>query len=185
MAKATAVLKYLHMAPRKVRLIASTLRGLRVNDAQAQLMFRRQRAAQPLFKLLKSAIHNAKNLKLDETALVVKDIRVDGGPMLKRLSPRAMGRGTVVQKKMSHVIIVLEDSFASRAARYVIPEQKKKEKKTKKPKVSKTTAGRDGASPETTREEDKKDGLKYEEKSLKKTKGLGSFAKKFFQRKSV
>ena len=104
---AKAKLKFLHMTPRKVRLVASVLRGMQVRRAEGELMFRRNRAAEALLKLLRSAIANAKNLKLNEETLVVSEIRVDQGPMLKRFLPRAMGRATPIQKKMSHITIVL------------------------------------------------------------------------------
>src|SRR3989338_4570164 len=86
--KQIAKLKYLHMAPRKVRLIADTLKGLPISEAEAQLLTRSQRVAGPLLKLLRSAIANAKNnAKLDSNKLFVESIRVDQGPMLKRILP--------------------------------------------------------------------------------------------------
>jgi large subunit ribosomal protein L22 len=103
----TAKLNYLRIAPRKTRSVADLIRGLSVNEAEAQLMVQRRRPAKALLKLLRSAVSNAKNNKLNETHLFVKEIRVDGGPMLKRYLPRARGSASPIQKKMSHVTMIL------------------------------------------------------------------------------
>ena len=77
----TATLKYLKIAPRKTRLLASVVRGLPVDEAEAQLLFSSRRAHEPLLKLLRSAIANAKhNYHLDKNTLYIKEIRVDEGP---------------------------------------------------------------------------------------------------------
>src|SRR3989344_4487325 len=71
-----AKLNHLHIAPRKVRLVADGIKGLSVNEAEAQLMFRPQRSSGPLLKLLRSAVANAKNNnKLSEAKLAVKKIK--------------------------------------------------------------------------------------------------------------
>ena len=103
----TAQLRYLRIAPRKTRSVADLIRGLSVNEAEAQLMVQRRRPAKALLKLLRSAVSNAKNNKLNETHLFVKEIRVDGGPMLKRYLPRARGSASPIQRKMSHVTMTL------------------------------------------------------------------------------
>src|SRR5580700_6296207 len=103
----TAQLRYLRIAPRKTRSVADLIRGLSVNDAEAQLTVQRRRPAKALLKLLRSAVANAKNNKLNVEHLFVKEIRVDGGPMLKRSLPRARGSASPLQKKMSHVTMVL------------------------------------------------------------------------------
>ena len=136
----TAKLNYLKIAPRKVRLIANTLKGLSVQEAEAQLLLRAQRSAPALLKLLRSAVANAKNRKLDPTKLFVASILVNQGPMLKRFLPRAMGRATPLQKKMSHVTLVLGESAAAFNNRFniVVPKKDKKKKeavKKAKPKA--------------------------------------------------
>ena len=103
----TAKLNYLRIAPRKTRSVADLVRGLSVNEAEAQLMFQRRRPAKALLKLLRSGVANAKNNKLNVDHLFIKEIRVDGGPMLKRYLPRARGSASPIQKKMSHVTLVL------------------------------------------------------------------------------
>ncbi len=107
MKQQTAKLRYLRIAPRKTRSVADLIRGLRVDEAEAQLMVQRRRPAKALLKLLRSAVANAKNNKLNPDHLFVSEIRVDGGPMLKRYLPRARGSASPIQKKMSHISITL------------------------------------------------------------------------------
>src|SRR3989338_5323507 len=165
--KQIAKLKYLHMAPRKVRLIADTLKGLPISEAEAQLLTRSQRVAGPLLKLLRSAIANAKNnAKLDSNKLFVESIRVDQGPMLKRILPRAQGRATPIQKKMSHITVVLEEAAAPTTPRFTIAPPPKKEKKTKKSAV-------------------KKPALREKKEEITKKPEKAGFFKRLFRRKSV
>jgi large subunit ribosomal protein L22 len=106
----TAQLKYLRIAPRKVRVVIDTIRGLKVDAALAILDFTQKSAAPPVAKMLRAAVANAASAEnVDVDALVIKDIRVDQGPMLKRFMPRAMGRATRIQKKSSHVYLELEE----------------------------------------------------------------------------
>jgi large subunit ribosomal protein L22 len=104
-----ASLNFLRLAPRKVRLVADTVRGLAVGEALAALKYRPQAAAKPLAKLLRSAVANAENAggKVDVDALVVKTLTVDQGPKMRRFMPRAMGRAYRVEKKTSHVYVEL------------------------------------------------------------------------------
>lgn len=127
-----AMLRFLHIAPRKVRLITGTIQGLSVSEAEAQLLHRPQRAAQPLLKLLRSAVADAKQTKqLEARQLRIASIRVDQGPMLKRSLPRAQGRATPIQKKMSHVVLVLMEIPAPAPARFTIIPPKKEKKPEK------------------------------------------------------
>ena len=104
-----ATLRYLRIAPRKVRLVAANVRGMKVGDAIAMLKFTPQSAAKPLAKLLRSAVSNAeqKGGRVDVDALVVKTLTVDQGPKMRRFMPRAMGRAFRVEKKTSHVYVEL------------------------------------------------------------------------------
>ncbi|MCM2332495.1 MAG: 50S ribosomal protein L22 [Anaeromyxobacteraceae bacterium] len=104
-----ASLNFLRLAPRKVRLVADTVRGLPVAAALAMLKYRPQAAAKPLAKLLLSAVANAENKggKVDVDALVIKTLTVDQGPKMRRFMPRAMGRAYRVEKKTSHVYVEL------------------------------------------------------------------------------
>lgn len=104
-----AKLKNLQMTPKKVRLVASVVRGLPVLEAQQQLLFMSRWAARPIRKLLDSAIANAENnYKLDRLNLYVKRIMVDEGRTLKRWKPRAFGRASQIRKRMSRVTIILD-----------------------------------------------------------------------------
>ncbi len=111
-----ASLRFLRLTPRKVRLVADTIRGLPVGDALAALKFRPQSAAEPLAKLLRSAVANAegKGGRVDVDALVVTTLTVDQGPKMRRFMPRAMGRAYRVEKKTSHVYVELGTAGRSR-----------------------------------------------------------------------
>ena len=104
----TAKLSFLRMAPRKVRSVGDLIKGLPVNEAEAQLLAQTRRPSKALLKLLRSAVANAKNNKQENVQhLFVESLRVDGGPMLKRMLPRARGSASPIQKKMSHVTLIL------------------------------------------------------------------------------
>lgn len=109
MKEVSATLRNLQISPRKVRLIADLIRGMAVEDARIQLAFSQKQAARPVLKLLNSAVANADhNFNLDVSTLRVKAIMVNEGPMLKRFTPRAFGRATMIRKRMSHIHIYLE-----------------------------------------------------------------------------
>lgn len=108
MEEVKASLKYTRMAPRKIRLVADSVRGKDVNEAVKILSFLNKKAAPILKKLLQSAIANAEQKKtLDVDNLFVKHISVDQGPTLKRYMPRAQGRASEIKKKTSHVNLTL------------------------------------------------------------------------------
>ncbi len=169
MTQQTVQLNYLHIAPRKVRLITDTLKGLSIQEAEAQLLLRPQRSVKPLLKLLRSAMANIKNnQKVNPDQFVIASIRVNDGPMLKRILPRAMGRATPIHKKMSHVILTLQESATILTPRFTItPPVKKAKPETKgKKKAVKPNAG--DAQTEKSKEKEK-----------------SGFFKKMFRRKSV
>ena len=138
-------LNYLRMAPRKVRLVASLINGMSVNEAEAQLLFVTKRAAKPILKLLRSAVAAAKAKgKLNMEILKIESIRVDGGPMLKRYMARAQGSMAEIQKKMSHITLILAEDMKAKNSRYKILVHKKTKHLTheegakKKPKLGPT-----------------------------------------------
>jgi len=98
-------------SPRKMRLVADLVRGERVEKALNILRFNQKEASNRLEKLLLSAIANwqAKNedASIEEAELFVKEIRVDGGSMLKRLRPAPQGRAHRIRKRSNHVTLVL------------------------------------------------------------------------------
>lgn len=106
-----AKLRYLRMAPRKVRLVADGVRGQRVQAALDLLRYGRRAAARPLYKLIRSAVNNADQKGgVDIDNLYVKSLTVDQGPTLKRWLPRARGRADRIQKKTSHITVILDEA---------------------------------------------------------------------------
>ncbi|MDE1970399.1 MAG: 50S ribosomal protein L22 [Patescibacteria group bacterium] len=128
---ASAILRYLHVAPRKTRLIASLLRGKSVNQAEAELRYSAKKAARPVLKLLRSVLANAKQASLVPEKLYITDIRVDQGPMFKRFMPRASGRAAMIQKKTSHVYITVEEkgSVSQKFKEFYRPQTQKEARK--------------------------------------------------------
>jgi len=104
-----AFLKNYRQSPRKVRLVAGLIKGKDVNEALAQLGFLAKRASEPIKKLLLSAIANAKQIGKDKENLFIKELRVDKGIVMKRMMPAAMGTGHRINKRTSHITLVLAD----------------------------------------------------------------------------
>jgi len=101
-------LRNLNIAPRKVRVVVDRIRGKNVEEALNLLQFITKLGAEPVRKLLDSAIANARtNQGLDVDTLFVKSVYVDQAAMLKRFTPRAQGRATKILKKTSHVTLEL------------------------------------------------------------------------------
>ena len=98
-------------SPRKMRLVADLVRGVKVEKALAILKFNQKESSRRLEKLLLSAIANwqSKNedASVEDAELFVKEIRVDGGSMLKRLRPAPQGRAHRIRKRSNHVTLVL------------------------------------------------------------------------------
>jgi len=105
-----ARLQNLRIAARKVRLAVDLIRGKDLEKAKALLTFTTKKASEPLLKLLKQAEANAKNnLHLDPANLFVAEVLVNEGRKLKRWRPRARGQAYEIQKKTSHVLLVLDE----------------------------------------------------------------------------
>ena len=109
--EAVAHLKFARMAPRKLRRVADAIRGKSVKEALVMLQFAGVFAAEPIEKLLRSAVANAgNNHDMDTDELFVTRITVDGGPggrFTKRLDPRAQGRANFKRKRMAHVTVAV------------------------------------------------------------------------------
>src|SRR3982074_1817228 len=102
--------KWVRTSPRKVRLVAHTLRNLPVSEALVACSFMPKAAARDVAKVIRSAQANAENnFNLVKDDLVIKEIRVEPGPMLKRGQPRAMGRLFSIFKRTSHITAIVED----------------------------------------------------------------------------
>ncbi len=105
-----ATLRRYRQAPRKVRLLVNLIRGKSVAQAKIELRAVTKRAAAPLAKLLASALANARKTTpgATETDLIIHEVRVDKGPVLKRFQPRARGSGAPVHKHTSHITVALQ-----------------------------------------------------------------------------
>jgi len=108
---ATAILRRYRQSPRKVRLLADLIRGKKIAEAKMMLSIAGKRASRPVEKLLDSAVANAShNDNKPVEQLVVKEIRVDEGPTLKRWMPRMGGRAAPINKRTSHITIVVDEA---------------------------------------------------------------------------
>lgn len=113
-----AVAKYLRVQPRKVRIIADEVRGKSAPFASALLRHHSSKSARLLRKVLESAMANAsENNGLAKESLVISQIMIDAGPRLKRMRARAQGRGARIEKKTSHITVVVEDQEAKAAVK--------------------------------------------------------------------
>lgn len=162
------------MSPRKVRLVTTLIKGLNVDQARAQLRALPKRASGPVLKTLNSAIANAEhNFQLSKDNLYVAKIFVDGGPMLKRWMPRAMGRASAIQKKTSHLTVILSERIAAKAVKKAIRAKAVQAKPVPETASEKTAAEKVKFAPRA----EKKEAIAKER--------VGGFAKKMFRRKTV
>lgn len=105
----TARLNNIRIAPRKARLVAALIRRKKAVEAETILKFSLNRTAGPMLKLLNSAIANAKNnFKIEKEELYISKVSVDQAKILKRALPRSRGMVHPIRKKMSHIILELE-----------------------------------------------------------------------------
>lgn len=110
MTQAKAIARTIRIAPRKVRLVVDLIRGKQIGEAVAILRHTPKAASPVVEKVLKSAVANAEhNYELDVNNLVVSEIFVDEGPTLKRFRPRAQGRASAINKRTSHITIVVSE----------------------------------------------------------------------------
>lgn len=115
-----AKLNYLRIAPRKVRLVADLIRWKKIEEAQSILKFTVKKGAHPLLKLLNSAIANAKNnFQIEPDNLYISKITVDEGPKYKRWMPRARGSASEIQKKTSHITLILNEAKGAKKSKKI------------------------------------------------------------------
>ena len=142
--QATAKLSGYRQAPRKVRLVAGLVRGKSVENAIVELNHRAKRAAPIFVKLIQSAVANAKAQGMDVKTLIISELRVDKGPVLKRSRPRAQGRAFPIHKHTSHIMISLSEKGAAKTTKTTKKTTEKAEKvvaeKVEKPAAKKTAA---------------------------------------------
>jgi len=106
-----AFLKNYRQAPRKVRLVAGLIKGKKVEEAIGLLDFLAKRAGFPVKKLLLSAVANAVQMGIEKENLFIKELKVDKGIVMKRMMPAAMGTGHRINKRTSHVTLVLAEKI--------------------------------------------------------------------------
>ncbi|MEU9890314.1 50S ribosomal protein L22 [Sphaerisporangium sp. NPDC051017] len=107
--EARAQARFVRVTPQKARRVVDLIRGLPASEAQAVLQFAPQAASEPIYKVLSSAMANAEhNFKLERDTLVVSRAWVDEGPTLKRFRPRAQGRAYRINKRTSHITVIVE-----------------------------------------------------------------------------
>ena len=113
-AKASA--RHVRVTPQKARRVIDLIRGKQATDAVSVLQFAPQTASEPIKKVLESAIANARvkadreSIAFDERALVIQAAFVDEGPTMKRFRPRAQGRASRINKRTSHITVVVAQS---------------------------------------------------------------------------
>lgn len=176
----SAKARFIHVAPRKVRLVIAQLKGKPVVTALGQLRFIRKAATRPITKLLDSAVANAEhNFKIDRNDLFIKHFTADGGPTLKRYRPRAHGRSAPIGKRTSHLTVILGVKPGARL---------KTAAATKKSAAAKAPAAEPASktevkivSPETIKKDGPKATGRGPEPQGRNDKG---FLKKMFQRKT-
>jgi large subunit ribosomal protein L22 len=116
--EARAKARYVRVTPRKARRVVDLIRGMPADQAQATLAFAPQSASDPIGKVLASAIANAgQTSHLDASSLVVSGAWVDEGPTLKRFRPRAQGRGYRINKRTSHITVIVSDRGGAASSR--------------------------------------------------------------------
>jgi large subunit ribosomal protein L22 len=142
--EAKAQARYVRVTPQKARRVVDLIRGKQASESLAVLQFAPQAASEPVFKVLQSAIANARvkadqaSQAFDERELVITEAYVDEGPTLKRFRPRAQGRASRINKRTSHITVtVLHPDPVERPAKRA---EKAASKKTAEKSAASTTA---------------------------------------------
>ncbi len=187
MTEIKAKLNKLDIAPRKVRSIIRIISNLPIGEAEAQLLFRKERAAKPILKLLRSAVANAKNKGIAIDNLYIKTIFANQGKVLKRWLPRARGMATPLHKKSSHVTILLAPGV--KKSRFTMMENISS-KKTSNVRQNKLIKGVKKNQPSNRSISSADKGIIKDKKEIKVEKASGadkkdSPIKKMFRRKSI
>lgn len=167
-----AHLRNLHMSPRKVRRLSKLVEGMPAVFAEAELSARKELAAQPLRKLLRSVIANARSLTgAGPERMTISVMRVNGGPSMKRYRPRSRGMAHPFARRTSHVSIVLEVRDAQKISR----KEAFKSEAVKAPEPTEKDGKNQEAKPQRARAI----------KAPTKTSRLPNIGRRIFQRKSV
>ena len=150
------VAKYVHVSPRKARLVVDHIRGRSVPEARTVLAFTQRAAAREVEKVLRSAIANAEtnpNLHWDGDELVVSAAYVDEGPTLKRWRPRARGRVSRINKRTCHITIKVAAARAP-SSRRASPRHRPGTRSARPPRQSTPKAAGGAASPRTRKKKE-------------------------------
>ncbi|MCX7654018.1 MAG: 50S ribosomal protein L22 [Fervidobacterium sp.] len=116
--EARAVARFVRISPRKARAVINSIRGKNVSEAFNLLEFSPKKAARIVYNVLKSAVANAtNNFGLSEDNLYVSACYVNDGPRMKRVWPRGRGRADIIQKRMSHITIIVRDREKENSAK--------------------------------------------------------------------
>lgn len=188
MAKVTAQLNNIRIAPRKSRLVANLVKGLDVPEALGQLEVNVKKTSSFMEKLILSAVANAENnLGLDKTNLYVQEVLVGEGPVLKRWMPKAFGRAGKILKRTSKIKLTLEERIEGkgRKTKEEMEEEKKKRLEEKK-KQLKEMQKESEAEEKTQKKESKIEKIddKREDKHSNK-ESKNKWGEKIFRRKSM
>ena len=108
--EATAKATYVRISPRKVQIVLDLIRKQPADKAMAILQYTPKAACEPVMKVLKSAMANAENNNnMDVSKLYIAECYANSAPTMKRIKPRAQGRAYRIEKRMSHITIVLNE----------------------------------------------------------------------------
>jgi len=179
----TARLNNIRISPRKVRLVATLIKGLSTEEALVQLDATVKRSCEPLKKLLESAIANGENnFGLDKSNLYVYDAIVEAGPVLKRWMPKAYGRAGKILKRTSKIIITLEELEEGKGRKSKEEMEKLRAQKTESKNKEEKIENKESEVKDA--KESKKEKVIAEKGEKAKTGGSG-WRNKIFQRKSM
>jgi len=138
--EARAQARYVRVTPMKARRVVNMIRGMSALEAQAVLRYAEQGASEPVGKLLKSAMSNASNnLNIDPSNMYIAEAFVDEGPTMKRIRPRAQGRAYRIDKRTSHITLILEEQGT--------PARQKPGRRSQKPRVKEEVKAKLAAAP--------------------------------------
>lgn len=172
-------LRHLRIAPRKIRLVLSLVRGLSAKDAESQLQLMSKRGSDPVLKLLHSAIANAKNTYgIEKDNLYIHQIFANKGQTLKRWLPRAFGKASSINKRSSHVVVVLKSKDD------VQGKKKKKANVSTTENTTQSAQSSDKAGSVTAKQSGKQNKRTGSEE-MRRSAAKPSVVKRVFRRKSI
>lgn len=148
-----ALLKYIRLSPTKARLIAREIQGMNAELALATLEFAPNKAAKVIYKVLASAIANG---NYDAQSVVVKSCRIDAGPVLRRMSPRARGRANMIRKPTAHILVEVDEPQKAQKDSKPKNTNQKKLDSTKTPKSAPKAPKKENAAESKSAESSKK-----------------------------